>query len=1037
MAEAIIDKTTQDQISELKNLRNEVEGIGDISKKSESWRLIRKEIDDKFGKQFEEIMKTPEQAEGEKPVAPEIVLQDREQYDEESKETTVKKDGWKDLGWSDEQIETIRKQLQEKLNLTPEQSLTALENLVAVGKTFWDLQKLLHDEETERQVDREAQHATDVAHQTSYTRDYNVWYKFSYLKELGIEREDYLKHFILDKDFAKDNDHEFLTNRPRNLEELAWNITQEKTKEFGVYGRFPVLKLQVEVNKENPKRTVIDENGKEREVPNVKGRYVVNHANFLRWMYWQINEWYVIDTDDVTNYFEKVKITKDQFTSIDLNTILLDHNRFFTDEESKYHDELYKYIFLVPWMLYFIRTYDLEYKIAMGTGREKLAEKLDQLFFLNKLTKKSFGKSMLYYLTTLPVDLDSNATQSDSKMGAAWLKMFLAYNNFSDLDGLKEVLGPDNKFFTRDGMMDAIRKVAGKKYGETGMPSIGNFLGRKAKFFEDAFDENGNIRADKKREGEEAFLQFINFFGTGIKTPYDATDVVQQALKDAIADTLVSKEANGSKITDKSKKANGDNSIDGQVLDEQSLGVVELIAQSFLRFTGVAAKNDFPVLAAYDSATVLYNTEAYRRKMATTSRGGSTGNPFTIPQFKRIVVPLFEGIEVESAEAEYQVYNEKDDRLETKTRKKTPQEIMMEMSLGYLADEKDRKDKETTIHEKEMTLKTARKDKSMTEDALTALQKEIDDLRAEYRDFEKKEKDKYKTNAEQIGFDENALRDYVKNHYMNGAKIYDQVFGAQEIDFDKFTKYDGLLRGVNFDRAEFQKQVKENFFKPLRYLYSTYDSIHMNMLVRAPVFKGRDSKDSDHWRFEEMPLGEAIFGYQILNIPEFRQEAEHFQKLNPEAWEAMKEDGYKKKGKYIKSPDGRYVIDYDKVENNKVLAYKQWALMKIGADMWTHITRHSTDPSYNMAHYMDVIQAIATIGGEVLGDDVDMTKTRVVKPYFSEGQLKWLKKMSKTTTSRLFTRQLFEDIFIGDKRKKESKFGESVNFIIAGIFKGY
>lgn len=1019
-----VQELTPAQIKEMRDRIETASSEGDTPKRSKTAEEIRNKLDAEWGETYENLTKSPDQAESDKPKVPNIVLQERGKYvDSKTNEIKGKKNSWEDLGWTDTEIDQVSTYLRNNLHLRGDSLMNALEILVGAGTTGADVIAKINNPEIEGRV--AAQVTATMSSPYRQGEDPEKYRKFYLLQELGVanykgqrwgkndeieisDRDDYIKHFVLIDEFKDESYQEYMSKRPRNLDELAWNIAMSKSQEFGLNGKFPVLKMQIEK----------DENGKVK-----KGKYVVNYANFVRWMYWQINEWYNIDTDEVTNYFEKVKIIKDQFTSIDLGTILYEHTNFFTDEENQYHSELYKNIFLIPWTLMFIRTYDLQYQEAMSSGRPELAQKIDQMFFLNKLTRKTFQKSMMYYLSTMPVDLA--AEKSDTKMGAAWMKMFLAYYNIADLEGLKQVFGEDNDFFKRDKWMELITAFGKDRAGESGMPSIGNILGRKAKNFEDAFTNKKDGKIYNEIQNRDAFLSFINPFGTGLKTPPGADEVVRRALRRAVADTLVSNQGNVNR--EKFKKTELNDTVDGYVLDEQSMGVVELIAQSLTRFTGAAARADFPALAAYDNATVLYNTEAYRRKMATKARGGSTGNPYTIPQFKRLVVPFLEGITVDSQEVEYKVWDEKKKEMVIKKRYKTPLEIMNELVAQHSNDEERRKEIVEKFNE---VRKKLEKDPNNEE-----LQRQMNALRNTYKQFEENETINYKTVAEQISFDENAMRDYSKNHFSNGVKLYDQLFSGQEIDFEKFTVYDSLVRGVSFKRVEFQKEIKENFLKPLRYLYQTYDSINMNMMVRAPVFLGREN-DSDKWEFREMPLGEAIFGYQILNIPEFRMEVEHIKQKDPEMWTAMVKDGYKKKGKYIKGPDGKFVIDYDKVQENKVLAYKQWALMKIGADLWSHISRHSTDPAFNMHHFMSIIEAIESIAGEIDGSDEEMTDTRMVASYFSEEQMKWLKKISRTTGSQLFRRQFFADIVIGDKKKKQSLFGESAALIFGAIFKG-
>jgi hypothetical protein len=85
---------------------------------------------------------------------------------------------------------------------------------------------------------------------------------------------------------------------------------------------------------------------------------------------------------------------------------------------------------------------------------------------------------------------------------------------------------------------------------------------------------------------------------------------------------------------------------------------------------------------------------------------------------------------------------------------------------------------------------------------------------------------------------------------------------------------------------------------------------------------------------------------------------------------------------------------------------------------------------------MSIIEALESIPGEVDGSDDNMRNTRIVKAYFDEKQIKWLKNISKTNTSQLFNRQFWTDIF-GDKHRKDTLFGESAALIVGAIFKGY
>ena len=872
-------------------------------------------------------------------------------------------DSWDDLGWSRRDRDEISEQLRTVLSLTENERKNALEILLGAGitpeeakeritqekfnasKTYFKTPSAKEQSEAEAQG-REPREVSD--------EEAELQAKYSMLKGLKI-RDDYIKHFILTDDFKAEVQNEFDNVLPANLTELARDIAYYKDADFGVNGKFPVIQMQIKK----------DANGKV-----IDGRYCINEANFMRWIRSEINVWYDIEPESVTDYFSRIKVQKGQFTSVDLATMLYDP-RYFKDEAGEEYEDLKAQVLLEPWMLMTIREYDVEYKNAMG-DEGKLAEMYNKNFFFSKLAKKTYDKTMMYYMATLSTDFQGK--DSDTSMGEAWNKLFLAYYNISDFEGLQDILGADSSFFTQKGMLKAVKKVHEKKSKQTGMPMLGEFLGDKAPDFAKAFDANGNVTT---KENKQNFVKFINFF-TAINPSHDVIDVVKYALRDAVQGLVISKQANTGAFDDSDVQ-------NGRVIDDHTMQVAELIAFSWLRFSGAGAKNDVPGVAAFDAQTKWLNTEAYRRKMATQARGGAFGNPFTVSMFRAVGVDMMRALRVENG----YTYDEHGNK-----RRLTPLEVMermREVSAGY---EQARKELQGQIE--------------------TATGADKQRLLQELNDLDELEKIDFKQVAGQLEFSQNSLQNYAANHVARAKVIYEQIMGAHEITFDKFVTYDSLVRGVSFNRAEFQKQVQEGFLKPLRYLYETYGDLNFEMKVRAPVFKGRKD-DKDIWEYKTMPLGEMIFGYEILNIPEFRK---------------------KNKAGKAKKKNGRYEIDYAKVQKNQTLAWKQWALMKIGADLWSHIDRHGTDPAYDMAHYFDVLEAIETIPGEVWGDDKKMKNMRVVTPFFSHSQMKWLKKMSGTTTMELFTRGIFSDIF-ADKHRKGGLFDDSFSLITAAIFRGY
>lgn len=894
-----------------------------------------------------------------------------------------KKD-WREFEWKEEDKEKVKDKLRTILNLgqlkseEQEQILeTTLENLLATGRTANDIDALLTQERI-TEIKSRMNSNKDIPGEepdensgTFDTRDGRAWF----LMNLGISQDNVYKA-ILPHEFH-DMVKEKALKIPGDLIDVAWNIIASNPGEFGVNGKYPVLEMRVGK----------DATGK------VSGRYCVNEANFMRFIRSRINDIHGNDPDAANDFFGGIQFSH-SYGSLTVGTMFLDNPKYFSDETGVKYEALYNQALMEVWMMNTIKKYDVEYKGSMEDGK-KLLETLAGLFRFNTLTKNVAGKSLFYAMSTLP--LHFNREKPDSKMGQAWNKIFLAYYNLSDFKALQEVLGKESSFFTKEGMQHAIDEVYKKKVQYTSMPNLASFLKDKEKHFEAAFskknnnviDETDTYENNKKRV--ESFIKFVNYLGE-FGPSGDHIKVIATALEGT-----VNEGKEGLEEEDR--------------LDDHSKGMAGLIAQSLIRVFGAGTKNDTG-MTAFDKQVETQYTEGYRRKMATTKRGGSAGNPFTIPMFHGLSMDFLRGSRVGTAVKEY-TFIDKDGKPQTVTRTKTVHEVMMDMQQvsGKYAALRD--ESQSRLREAEAA----------------GNEQAVQEARAKIAELDAKEQAEFKLYAGELEFKENALLNWVSNHQVRARQVYDQIAGAAEINFEKFTKYDSLLRGVSFDRAAFQEAVNDKFLKPLRYLFATYGDLNMNMPIRVLKFKGRKGDDDDVWEWEDGYLGEALFGHQILDIPEFRKKAK-------ELTDEDKDKGYRKAGKYIKDADGNFVIDYNKVQADQTLVWKQWALMKMGADLWSHISNHSTDPAYGLAHYIDVLEAIESIPGGVEGSDKDMRGTRVVTPFFDHAQIKWLRQISGTTNLKLYTRAIFTDIFTG-KHRKGGVFDESTSLFLGAVFKGY
>lgn len=897
-----------------------------------------------------------------------------------------KETSWEKFGWTEPERVSVKKRLDEvfeyadtfHLNLHTADGRKRYENMVnntmdillASGKTPQEILAELNKGKLKKGYDL-VKADIEVSRRAIGESKKEAWAQIYALTDIigSDKNQDYLYRFVYTDQFRDELKAIYKREKPLNLYELAWQITaadQKHEDNFGVSGKYPVLEMRVD--KDSDGRT--------------HGRYVVNQANFIRWMRERIMHWQDQEPDEYVDYFSKVQLDKD-YSPVTLGAIINDAALYFTDETGQYFGDLAKQTLLEPWILLEIRKYHIIYKGVMSSDKE-LVKQMGEMFSKNKFTKDAAGKNMAYYLSTLALDFGER--NGDNTLGGAWNTMFLAYYNLGDYKKLEETLGKDSSFFTREGFEKAIEQVIKDKLDNTYTLSSGTetLLGDGLKNFEDAFstkDANGKVIKTNTVQNKDAFIKLVNYFST--MGPNNKTKhVIEEALKNTVAEQydFVSKEGN----TDEK--------------DEFSLKLGALIAEAHTLFTGAAAKNDFNA-AGFNALSKLHNLENYRRKMATEARGNAMGNPFTVAQFKMLAVDWARATRV--SEAQKSDGLDKDGKPIMRT--KTYLEVMEEMrALDQQFGERRK-----------------------------ALNDQLNQIQAEFGADSEKAKAKereiaalnvaYKRTAGQLEFKENTMVNYVANHLDRARQVNEQIMGAAQIDFEKLAKYDPLTQIMSFDRAAFQEQIQEKFNKQLRYMVATYGELNMAMPVRASVFKGRTG-DNDEWRYETIPLGEAMFGYEMLNIPQFRMLARDA-------------EGKEIKGKYVVK-NGRYVIDYNKVgsKDELTLAWKQFALMKIGADLWSHIDKHSRDPKYSIAYFRKVIEAIESIPAEIAVDEYNMKDAYVAKNLFSKEQMQWFKKLSKTTNFRLLLRGLKND-----QKSKVDAGGiwDSMSLLLNVVFRGY
>jgi len=956
---------------------------------------------------------------GDDSVPPGEVLREREK----------EKESWAEYGWSDDEKKKVKEDLNSNLSslkLNDDQLNIMLEIFLAEGKkpselTDPKIKKISTDIKSEWDSD------------PNLRRDWKNDPEIFLMHKLGID-EKQIKHFIMTDKFVSENDYEIDYSTPKNIEELAWQMIHTPGKSYsgwGVRGDFPLLEMRIVKYEKD------DEDGhKKGEINTEKSRYRVNTANMVRWARYNMYTAYDLDRETPHDFFKEIALKKRY--PLSLQEMLLNPKQYFVSEDGIGYEQLLLEWYKEAAVMTTVRVWDCAYRGVAGDPDE-LAKVFKEIYNTqNLLTRGALGSNIINLMATMPLDFEGRKDghwPSDSVMGAAWMDIYRAYDSMSDFEGLQRVLGSGSKFFTRAGIAEGMREVAKENIAATGVDKIRVFMGEEYYgYFVKAFDKDGEISTP---ENKKNFIKFISIFGPkmiGGKVEWTVRAALRSAIaekygseiyvknsKNEIFEQVISRDlynkvyaedpmvevqkgysGDGVKVRfkkhaftpDQGKK---EQKIEERVEDMDSLKIAEAIAWSLVKPFGAGAKND-PDGIGHDWMTRVYQTQLMRQKYP--HRGDKFGNEFTMMQFKRTGIDALNAIVTEAPTEERDeqgrvIYKIDKDSGEKKpiNRQKTIMEVMVELS-----DFKTTAVKKLRVLEKELEDLTLNDSNNTV--AIQAKKKEIED-------HNKSSDQNYQNLAQQMSFGQRTLSNYWEDHLHYGMDLYRQLVSAEEIPFEKFTEYTPF-GGVRFKQAEFSAEIQDKWIHKIRYMIDTYPSLNFNQTVRV---LDQTETSSRHWgpdhrslepAYHEVKLGEAMFGHEMLNRAEFWKRDDHGNPVN------MRD----KKGRKIK---GMYEIDYQRVQDEKQLVWKQWFMMKVAGDLYAHRALHANEPRFNLTYYQNVVESIGRIPGNILQNEYSIKDTHVNKYFFNKADIAWLKKTATVENFDLYWRAMLKDVFMDDK----------------------
>lgn len=807
---------------------------------------------------------------------------------------------------------------------------------------------------------------------------------------------------------------------PNSVEDLAWLIGKSAPEMFGVMSNNPVWEVVYRVD--GPGHKAGDRVTNEDDLyddEKTEGR--VNRGNFILWLRERMAYMHGDEPDDGIDFEQQITVERGGFGTIHMGNIRKNPGRYLRRESisrkkrqlelqlrnasGTERDEIKKQISELPdvvmndlldeikretWAFTVTRNYDLNYRARSG-AKDDFTKMMIEIFSRSPFTKTVWdGRSLFDWVFTM----DQEYGREDHKVGAAIVGAYLVYYNLTDTEKLREVMGDGARFLlTREGLKDARDDAAGLSWGNDGKARVsqkfnvnGEIITRvveksqeeveaiqKGLMSDSAIDELFYFNREQTEKIKEMYRDIAKrgfpiperkFVEAGVdkdgnprwkEIDANGREVINEwryikafnfnsSPQISAEPSLIVRAAIKRYITEKYDLKVKDTETGELIGDVNNVDFAELFANTMNRWTGAQARNNHTA-AGYDAWVALMKTRTYRRKYSESNRSEAFGNPYTVDMIRSLIPDLMTGIRTESRITDAD--RERDARYAQRSEKafKAPIEVLEEMAKAW--------------------------DSTAPEDRAKQFAKA----------------------SRQHKYLSNTMKYFGLDQIKRGMDIYNQIIDAQEIKLEKFTRIDPL-KGITFERDQFQAAVQDKFLKPMRYMLSTWSQVDMGMTVR----ESRGEEAETGWT--EITIAEKMFGKEVLDVPEF------WEKVPEGTPGAKKYSTRDKEGAFHDTWRIPHKISGKEVNENRVQLIKQVAKTRIAAELYSHVDLHSSDPRYDFRFYETIISALEKLPGGIEGDEYDMKSAKTIldpdKRYFSKEDIAWIRKKSKTTRGRLF-----------------------------------
>lgn len=618
------------------------------------------------------------------------------------------------------------------------------------------------------------------------------------------------------------------------------------------------------------------------------------------------------------------------------------------------------------------------------------------------------------------VDKNGKALEQNHELGELILKAYNVYSNLADIDTLKEVLGDDSVFFqktytTNIKNSDSLRVEDGKITGEQ-KKGLGN--GWKKEWF----DDSGKLKSDSTSQFE--FMAYMNWYKEYKKDPR-SIDEVRDRVRISLANDYYRSLKGNEELKNHLRKAKEKeirekfNRELGQKTPEDSAKLTpdyfneelskrleaetevalwkfayddaldaEEKAFSLERWTGTGDQ-DY-TYTGHDAGTKFYETAGYRQGQSEGPRaGGGVGSPKTGAIYKRLALPLLEGLKT--------LYTPKG-----KKEGKVVRDILNEMNSLQKMDE-------SQLINKIVEVKSLiggweeDKEKELRKKLDEQLRKVDSDTKKPVLTREGLRQMALKEVSEQLQFHSNAAKDYMFNHYVKAAQTFDSLTSAEEFDLSKIVQLDPL-QGFTFNRAEFIKLINEKAIKTERYRLRDID-----VTRRDRFLIGQDENKKPI--FKTVTVAEKMFGRQVLDrlfIVKKDIVASEDTTATQDIYDSSDSTGEKlryAKGDTIKKGELIYKageINMDILADKGGQLWREALMLRFAADVAAHIDSKDAQNRWTNSQVDTFWKGLSSMMKDVKFNEHDFWNTDLGVPYFSPEEIKYMRTVSKTPELKIF-----------------------------------